>query len=109
MKFVLVLFCTLSVVYSRPETQVKINVNNSSGFRAGTGVLVQHSGGVESRNVHVAHNHERTEVNVNGVGRSGSYHDTSVNVDGSSGSQSRIVIHGLRLPSGRLSGNINLF
>lgn len=123
MKFILVLFCTFTLVISAPprQTQVKIDVNGSSARRAG--VVIHHSGPAERANVQVSHKHEyegndgivghtnvhitrdvytripeRTEIRLSGGG------------GGASGTQTKIVAYGtgLTLP-GHISGNIRLY
>ncbi len=97
MKLILVLFCTLSVVYSRPpaQSQVKIDVHRNPGL--GTDIRVNHSGHVEGGAVHVSHKQERNDFHLSGGPHSGA-----------SGSNGHIVTYGLNVPA-RLSGHINLY
>lgn len=113
MKSILVLFCIMCVVHSRPapptQTQVKINVQGEIPASR-TGVVVHHqdSGSAQPTEVHVSRKPEGTEVHVSGVRNSGivgSFHSQR-STDG------QIITYsgGLNIPSRRqLSARINIF
>lgn len=111
MKFVIVvLFCVLSVVYSRPappQSDVKIDV--ASVPTAQNAFVYYHTGYIPSVNVQVVHKREPTEIHVSGVGSGGTYHGTGTLYGGTGGHQ--IIAHasGLQIPSGFLSGSFNFF
>lgn len=116
MKFIFVLFGILSVVCSSPprETNVKIDLHGSQGRRGG--VVVQHSGHMESVNVQVAHKHDnsaRSEIEVRGAGHSGTsggFLSASRTLGTAGTGQGKIVAYsaGIRNP-GHISGKINIF
>lgn len=125
MKFIVVLLCVFSVVLSAPprQTLVKIDLYSSPSSRAG--VTVHHSGPEQSTNVQISHKQEhrgndgltghvhithddrerkqeRTEINLSGVGHSGT--------DGGSGTQGKIVAYGTGISVPRqITGNLSLF
>lgn len=111
MKFIFVLFAIFSVVCSSPprETKVKIDLHGSQGRRAG--VVVHHSGQLESTNVHVSHQHDnsaRSEIRVSGAGHSGNSGVTHVRGTVGTGQGKVVVYSGNRNP-GHISGKINIF
>lgn len=137
MKFILVLFCTFSVVFSAPPRQTQVNIDLHGSPARRSGIVVHHIGPAESANVQVSHKHEyrgndglvghtnvhithgdqdrkqeRTEIRLSGVGYSGTsggFHSTTA-IRGASGTQGQIVAYGtgLTVPA-HISGNINLF